>query len=197
MSPRAQINLAKILETAIDICNEEGYEQLALASVSKRLGIKTPSLYNHIQGLPDLRQKIAYYGLQMLYDSILHSVIGHIGDDAIISASEAYIVFTNKHPGLYRSISKAPEPYELQFDALSNQLVQIFIKLFGAYDLTEEESIHAVRGLRSMLHGFSSIQMDLGFRMNYSQEDSLHFALGAFLNGLRNRKSIDTMSHKQ
>lgn len=196
MSPRAQINLTKVLETAINICNEEGYEQLALSSVSTRLGIKTPSLYNHISGLSDLKQKMAYYGLQLLYDSIIHSVIGCIGDDAIISISKAYIAFVHKHPGLYRSISKAPEPYELQFNELNNQLVQILTRLFGAYDLSEEESIHAVRGLRSMLHGFASIQVDLGFRMNYSQENSLNFALRTFLNGLRNRKSFDAMGHE-
>ncbi|MDT8719221.1 TetR/AcrR family transcriptional regulator [Clostridium sp. 19966] len=196
MSPRAQINLIKILEVAIDICNEEGYEQLTLSDVSKRLGIKTPSLYNHIQGLSDLKQKMANYGMQLLYDSVIHAAVGCTGDDAIISVSKAYIEFVHKHPGLYRSISKAPDPYEPQFDSLSNQLVQIFIKLLGAYDLSKEESIHAVRGLRSMLHGFSSIEMDLGFRINYSQEDSLNFALTVFLNGLRNLKSIDDMGHK-
>lgn len=193
MSSRAQISLTKILETAIDICNEEGYEQLALSSVSKRLGIKTPSLYNHIQGLPDLKQKVAYYGLQILYDSIVHSVIGCIGDDAIISAAKAYIGFVNKNPGLYSSISKAPDPYEPQFDAVSNLLVQIFIKLFKVYDLSDEDSIHAVRGVRSMLHGFSLIQMDVGFRMDYSQEDSLNFALKTFLSGLRNKKFNDVI----
>lgn len=197
MSQRAQISLTKILEAAIDICNEEGYEQLALSDVSKRLGIKTPSLYNHIQGLSDLKQKIAYYGLQMLYDSIIHSAIGYIGDEAIISVSKAYIEFVKKYPGLYRSISKAPDPYELQFDTLSNQLVQVFIKLLGAYNLSDDESIHAVRGLRSMLHGFSSIQIDLGFRMNYSQEDSIKFALRTFLNGLRNRKPADNGEDKE
>lgn len=189
MSPRAQINLTKILEAAIDICNEEGYEQLALSSLSERLGIKTPSLYNHIEGLSDLKQKIAHYGLKTLYDSIIHSVIGCVGDDAITSASKAYIAFVNTHPGLYSSISKVPDPYELQFDALSNQLVQVFIKLFRVYNLSDEDSIHAVRGLRSMLHGFSSIQMDLGFRINYSQEDSLNFILNTFLSGLKYKKS--------
>ncbi len=190
MSSRAQINLTKILEVAIDICNKEGYEQLALSSVSKKLGIKTPSLYNHIEGLSDLKQKMAYYGLQMLYDSILHSIIGYKGDDAIIVASKAYISFVNKNPGLYCSISKVPDPYEQQFDKLSNQLVQVFLRLFCVYELSEAESIHAVRGLRSMLHGFSSIQMDLGFRLNYTQEESLDFSLITFLSGLKNNTDI-------
>ncbi len=185
MSPRAQISLAQILEAAIEICNVKGYEQLALSSISDKLGIKTPSLYNHIQGLSDLKQKMAYYGLQILYESIVHSVIGCIGDDAIISASKAYITFVNRNPGLYSSISKVPDPNELQFADLSNQLVQILVKLFKVYDLSEEDSIHAVRGLRSMLHGFSFIQMDVGFRMNYSQEDSLNFVLKTYLSGLR------------
>lgn len=189
MSPRAQISLTKILEAAIDICDEEGYEKLALSSISERLGIKTPSLYNHIQSLSDLKQKMAYSGLQIMYDSIVHSVIGCIGDDAITSASKAYIAFVSNHPGLYSAIAKVPDPYEPQFDALSNQLVKVFIKLFGVYDLSEEESIHAVRGLRSMLYGFSSIQMDFGFRLNYSQEDSLNFVIKTFLTGLRYKKS--------
>lgn len=189
MTHRTQINLAKILEVAVDICNEEGYEQLVLSSISERLGIKTPSLYNHIEGLSDLKQQIAYHGLKMLYDTIIHSVIGYIGDDAIVSASKAYIGFVNKNPGLYSAISKVPDPYESQFDVLSNQLVQVLIKLFGVYHLSDEDSIHAVRGLRSILHGFASIQMDGGFRMNYLQEDSLDFVLVTFLKGLRYKKN--------
>ncbi len=188
MAQRAQINFTKILETAIDICNEEGYEQLALSNISVRLGIKTPSLYNHIQGLSDLKQKMAYYGLKMLYDTIIHSIIGCVGDEAIYLASKGYIEFVRKNPGLYSSISKAPDPYDLEFDALSNQLVQIFIKLLGVYNLTDEDSIHAVRGLRSMLHGFAAIQMDLGFKIDYSQEDSLDFIINTYLEGLRHKK---------
>ncbi len=188
MAQRAQINFVKILETAIDICNEEGYEQLTLSCISERLGIKTPSLYNHIQGLSDLKQKMANYGLKMLYDSIIHSVIGCIGDEAITSASKVYIEFVSKNPGLYSSISKVPDPYEIEFDELSNQLVQVFIKLLGVYNLTDEESIYAVRGLRSLLHGFSAIQIDNGFRMNYSQEDSLDFIINTFMEGLKHKK---------
>lgn len=125
MSPRAQINLTKILEAAIDTCNQEGFEQLSLASISNRLGIKTPSLYNHIQGLSDLKQKMAIHGMQLLYDTVTLAAVGFAGENAIISVSKAYIEFVHKHSCLYQSISKAPNPREQEFDALSNQLVQI------------------------------------------------------------------------
>ena len=185
MTTRAQINLEKIIEVSTNICNQEGYNQLSLALVSKSLGIKTPSLYNYIENLAELRELIAIEGLKQMYDFLLHAIIGLTGEDAIMQASIAYVDFVLKAPGLYQAISSVPNPYDSKFDALSTQFVHLFLKLLDSYNLTKTDSIYAVRGLRSLLHGFASIQTDIGFRLEYSQKDSLVFMVRTYLKGLQ------------
>ena len=47
----------RIIEVAIEIINQEGFANLSLKKVSKKLKIKSPSLYNHISNLEDLKNK--------------------------------------------------------------------------------------------------------------------------------------------
>lgn len=184
MSPRAQLNTNKILDAATELCDEIGYEQLSLSALASKLGIKSPSLYNHVQGLPELKQQLAISGLEKLYDHLVVSSLGLSGKEALFAISFAYVAFVLKHPGLYKAISSPPNPYNPEFESLSNALVEMLIKMFVPFDLSSEEVIHAVRGLRSILHGFSAIQLDAGFRLNYSQQESLKFVVTRYLTGL-------------
>ncbi|MCY8160167.1 TetR family transcriptional regulator, partial [Bacillus licheniformis] len=63
MSPRIGLNKDAVLEAAAALADEEGIHEVTLASLSKRLNVKSPSLYNHIKGLNDLRKELALYGL--------------------------------------------------------------------------------------------------------------------------------------
>lgn len=189
MSPRAQLNSVKILDSAIELCDEIGYENLSLSALAFKLGIKSPSLYNHVKGLPELKQQLAITGLERLYEHLISSSIGLTGKEALLAISFAYVSFVVTHPGLYRSISSPPDPYHSEFDALSNKLVEFLIKLISPYSLSKDEVIHAVRGLRSILHGFSAIQLDDGFRLKFSQQESLNFIVTCYLTGLEGQKT--------
>ena len=48
----------RIIEVAIEIINQEGFANLSLKKVSKKLKIKSPSLYNRISNLEDLKIKL-------------------------------------------------------------------------------------------------------------------------------------------
>lgn len=50
MSPRIGLTLPKIVETAAEIADTNGIQEVTLASLAQRLGIRSPSLYNHVKG---------------------------------------------------------------------------------------------------------------------------------------------------
>lgn len=50
MSPRIGLTLLKIVETAAEIADANGIQEVTLASLAQRLGIRSPSLYNHVKG---------------------------------------------------------------------------------------------------------------------------------------------------
>ena len=73
----------RIIEVAIEIINQQGFANLSLKKVSKKLKIKSQSLYNHISNLEDLKNKISLYGWKQLEEKMLLSIVGESGYEAI------------------------------------------------------------------------------------------------------------------
>jgi AcrR family transcriptional regulator len=57
-----------VLNAAIQLLDQEGREALSLGRLAQRLGIQTPSLYNHIDGLPGLYRALAVWNARTLGD---------------------------------------------------------------------------------------------------------------------------------
>ncbi len=55
MSPRMGITQEKIIDTAAAFVDEEGFSALTIATLSKKLNIRPPSLYNHVSGLLEIQ----------------------------------------------------------------------------------------------------------------------------------------------
>ena len=63
---RQGLDAETVLQAAIEMADLQGVEQLSLAALAAKLNVKTPSLYNHIKGLPDLRKQLSKRGLILL-----------------------------------------------------------------------------------------------------------------------------------
>src|SRR2546428_295193 len=66
MSRRVGLDHATVVEAAAKLVDEEGLDQLSLGRLAERLGVRTPSLYNHVAGLPGLKHDLAIYCLRDL-----------------------------------------------------------------------------------------------------------------------------------
>src|SRR5919109_5367880 len=66
MSHRVGLDQATVVEAAARLVDEEGLEQLTLGRLAERLGVRTPSLYNHVAGLSGLKHDLALYSLRHL-----------------------------------------------------------------------------------------------------------------------------------
>ena len=86
MAIRQGLDAETVLQAAIEIADQQGVEQLSLAALAAKLNIKTPSLYNHIKGLPDLRKQLSKRGLVLVKEAMLEAVIGKAEDDALMAA---------------------------------------------------------------------------------------------------------------
>ncbi|RIX53071.1 TetR/AcrR family transcriptional regulator [Paenibacillus nanensis] len=188
MSPRAGLDLNVIIMQAAELADSEGLESVTLASLAKKLGVRSPSLYNHVEGLPALRSHLAVYGLQLLNEALSHAAGDAIGYEAVVRIASAYTGFARAHPGLYELTLRAPSLDNKEHERLADKLVNMFLNILSPYGLSEEEGIHAVRGLRSLLHGFASIEGHGGFGIPIDIDKSVAFVLHRFLAGLEKKK---------
>jgi AcrR family transcriptional regulator len=181
---RAGIKPEIVVVAAADIADRSGWDQVTLANVAGQLRIKTPSLYNHVEGLPDLRLKLALYAIRSLRDGLNDAAIGHSGKQALIEVGKAYVQFVRDHPGQYEAINRVTDPKPPEFDQTAAQILALFIRLMQPLGLPADEAVHAIRGLRSMVHGFASLESMGGFQLPEDLMESMAKAITYYFNGL-------------
>lgn len=182
--PRVGLDLKQIIETAAQIADEQGIEYVTLATIARKLHVRPPSLFNHVKGLPHIKRELSLYGVMKLHEKMDAAARGKVGEEAIFALADAYLTFTREHPGLYEYTIALPQPKDEEIEQEGNKIINLIIGALTVYQLTEENAIHAVRGLRSILHGFSSLEQKGGFGMPLKKEESLTLLLKAFLSGL-------------
>lgn len=185
MSPRTGLRISVILQAAEEIANAKGFGEVTLTSLAQKLGIRPPSLYNHIEGLNGLRKVMALDSLAQLENAMIAAITGNSGDVALTKMAKAYVEFARERPGLYEAMLYAPgaEDEELRHagDGV-NRLVTSVIQ--EAYDLDDEQAMHASRGFRSLLHGFASLEQQGSFGVPFEVNDSIQYNIKAFMAGL-------------
>lgn len=185
MSPRIGLNLSMIVQAAIQLADEQGVQAVTLSVLAQQLKVRSPSLYNHIDGLPGLRREMALAGLQQLKETIMMAAVGRAGDLAIREVFRAYLHFVRQHPGLYEATLYVPEQPDEQLEQLSQQILELVRQVLSAYHLTDAQMIHATRGLRSILHGFSSLERSKGFALKEDVDESFEWILNVYVQGLK------------
>jgi AcrR family transcriptional regulator len=178
------LDLTTVVEAAAAIADEHGIQEVTLASLAQKLGVRSPSLYNHVNGLNGLRNHLAIHGLEKLTTAINEALEGKSGEEAIHAIAEAYISFARKHPGLYELTLRSPDADDAAYVASGQVLVELIVDRLSFYKLDHDMSIHIVRGFRSLLHGFASIEQKGGFGMPQAIDDSLRIIIQTYIHGL-------------
>lgn len=187
MAGRTKLDMRIILEKAAELVDRNGLDQLSLNGLAEELNIKSPSLYNHFEGLDGLKQKLAIYGTEQLYAHLLPAVIGSQGDEAIHGLSRAYIDFAGIHPGLYEATNRIPDHSDENLQHVQKAVVELVMQVLQSYQLEEEMAIHIVRGLRSILHGFASLKSTASFQLPVDLDKSIPLAIDIFIEGIHSR----------
>jgi AcrR family transcriptional regulator len=185
VAPRQGIDPNIIIQAAIKLADEHGLEQISLAMLAAKLGIKTPSLYNHIAGLPGLRKHLTLYGIQQLKERGMQAVLGKSGDEAVIAFCLDYVAFARLHPGLYEAVVLVNQQSDPEISAASKELVTNLLRILDAYKLEEKDALHMIRAIRSMVHGFATLEANGGFALKLDRDESLLLMLQTYLAGLR------------
>jgi AcrR family transcriptional regulator len=166
---RPGVTRERVVEMAAAMVDEEGLSALSLASLSQALGVRTPSLYNHIGGLDDLRGALRLRGLEALEQRLQRATVGRARRDALVALAQAYRTFAHEHPGLYGltlgavSDASASTRDAQAAAAAAGRLVEVVVSVLQGYALKGDEALHATRALRSSLHGFVALESAGGF----------------------------------
>lgn len=187
MPSRAGLDRASVVQAAADLADAAGGE-ITLAALAAHLGVRTPSLYNHVSGQEGLRRELALLGLRELATRLTKSAVGKTADDAVLAFAHAYRRFAQDHPGVYPATLRAPDPADTELNAVSDEIIEVLFAVMASYRLSDAQAIHAIRGLRSMLHGFVTLEAAGGFGIPLDLDESFNRAIRVFIVGLRHEE---------
>jgi len=185
--PRAGLNTEAVVQAASAIANADGLEAVTLARLAARLGVRSPSLYKHVDGLDAIRRALAVKGLAEASARIQRATVGKARDEALLALAHAYWRFARDEPGLYAASLRAARPGENDVAAAGEALLGTVLSVLTGYGVKGNDALHATRGLRAIIHGFVSLDAAGGFRLKLDLEESFDRLLIAFAGDLARR----------
>ena len=178
---RAGLTAERVTVAGAELADEVGLDQVTMAQVARRLGVKDASLYAHVRGLEDLRGRIALLAADEKTVRIAEATAGRSGKDALVAFADAWREYAHRHPGRYTAtqtpIGIDPEPAAEAPGP--RRAVELTYGMLRGYGLAEPDLTDAVRLLRSTFHGFVALEAAGSFAHKRSPEDTWVRALDA------------------
>jgi AcrR family transcriptional regulator len=183
------MNLDKvtIVKAAAQQVNIEGWDQLSMGKLAASLGVKTPSLYNHIDGLPGLARELHILSTRELGECMASAAVGYSGAQAVRRVAQAYREYIKSNLGVYMNGVRSAafqNPQDEELDIYQNNIIKVGLAILSAYELDKKEALHALRGLRSLIHGFATLEAAEGFGIPVDCDESFQWMVEIFINAL-------------
>jgi AcrR family transcriptional regulator len=175
-----------VVAAAADLADEAGFHNLTMGLLADRLGVRAPSLYKHVTGLADVQHRVAVLAMNQLGDAVRDAIGGRAGHDALSAFATAFREFVTGHPGRYTATIGAEftGPDDPLLTASARVLDTIAAVLSG-YGIPADEMDHALRAMRSMFHGFATLQAANAFLWSDDHDDTFHWMIEFVDRGLR------------
>ena len=177
---RAGLDTNAVVRAAAEIIDRDGLDGLSLSALATKLGVKSPSLYAHINGLEDLRRRLGILAAEQLGDAIAPAAVGLARGDALQAVGWAYRGWVLAHPGLYAAL----EPNGPHGEPAVERVLSLVLAVLRGYGLDGDTAIHAARSLRSALHGFTALETSDGFAIPVDLDISFEWMLETLDRGL-------------
>jgi AcrR family transcriptional regulator len=182
--PRAGLDTERVVDAAARIADAEGLDAVTLARVADGLGVRPPSLYNHVDGHGGLLRALALRGVRELTAALRDAAVGRSGADALTATARAYRAYAHAHPGLYAASVAAPAPDDPEHQATARETVDVVFAVLRGWSLEGDDAVHAARAFRSAVHGFVLLEAAGGFGIPVNLDDSFDRLVATLAGGL-------------
>ena len=184
--PRVGLTGDDVVTSAAGLADEIGFHTVTMGLLADRLGVRPPSLYKHVGGLADLQHRLATLAMTELSEVIRDAAQGRAGLDALTALLTAVRAYVTAHPGRYAATVGA------EFTGPDDPLLAASVRIIGSiaavlrgYGIGEAEMDHAIRTIRSTMHGFAMLEASRGFQWQADPDESFDWMIRFIDRGLR------------
>jgi AcrR family transcriptional regulator len=182
---RAGLAPATVVAAAATLADEVGIAGLTMGLLAERVGVRTPSLYKHVDSLDALRRGISIQAKRELGDALARAAVGLSGPDAVRAFAGAYRRWVLDHPGRYAATVRAPAADDAEDLQAADEALRVLLDILAGFGLRDARAIDAARALRSSMHGFVSLESAGGFGLPGEIAGSYDFLVDVLIAGLQ------------
>jgi AcrR family transcriptional regulator len=180
LSARVGLNRRTVVEAAVEILEEgTAVDAVTLAAVAERLGVRTQSLYSHVDGLDGLRRELALHAIGALGRELSAAAMGRAGADAVEAIIRAYLGFAAAHPGLFGATLRAPGDDPDLAEAVATVTTPLNL-VFRSYGLAPDALVHWYRLVWATVCGFAMLRREGLFTRPGHPDDTIRHMVRVF-----------------
>jgi AcrR family transcriptional regulator len=180
----SRISPESITTLARTLLEEHGVEGLSMRELARRLDVRAPSLYFHVEGRDDLIRLLTTAGLRELGAMLSEADAGAVGPGPRLHAmADAYASFAFGSPQLF-SLIFGPCPEERRAEdeaaeAASEPLLAAVAELVPPGDVLD-----IAQAFWSLVHGYTTLALSDQFRMGGDPRRAIHRSVDYLLAGI-------------
>lgn len=182
---RNNISKQLIIETCAKLVNKVGLENLSLKMIAQELNIKSPSLYNHFSNLKDIKKNLMLYGWQQLEEKMIDSAVGVSKYEAIKNMCYTFYDYAINNKGIFETILWYNKYDNEEAMRVTKRLYELIFKVASTLNISEENTRHIIRTVRSFLEGFVLLVNNNSFGNPIPIKESFDVSLDIIINGIK------------
>jgi AcrR family transcriptional regulator len=180
----------EIIEAATQLIDQNGLNNFQLGDVAKKMNMKSPSLYNHFDGLKDLIRAVQIKTNEMLFEKLQLDTQGLEGKDGFRKLCFAYRDFYQEHSGIYETMTIPIDKNDKELKRVTLKPVRLLTKFLSTLNMREEFSIHMVRFVRSSIHGFVDLEEQENLVIQVDAEQSFNILVDMLIDGIWRKSEL-------
>jgi len=167
LTPRAR----EIVQAARGLLEEEGPGALSMRRLGDRIGMRAPSLYEHVRDKRTLEAALISMGFEE--QAALFARAIHRSEDPLIAVAAAYREFARRQPHLYRLMTERPLHRELLAPGVEDAAALPVLRAMGG-------DMERTRALWAFAHGMVILELNHRFPPDADLDDTWRKGLEAF-----------------
>lgn len=189
--PRTGLSKGEIIEKAAELANEKGLSYLSVTTLADYLGIKKPSLYNHMKTIEDMHRSLMIYGWRRVSEEIVKDIDSLDESVNLKEYGRRFYKFAIDNPGVFEAMLWYNKYSDDTLLSATEGLYTFFFKQTDGLGIDREIANHLLRTYRAFLEGFIMLQIHKSFGNPISMDESFEISMNVLISGIeqfRNKK---------
>ena len=182
--PRTGLSKEEIVEKAAELANEKGLSYLSVTTLSEYLGIKKPSLYNHMKTIEDMHRSLMIYGWQTVSEDVVRGIDSSDEKANLFEYGKKFYKFAMENPGVFEAMLWYNKYSDDTLLSATEGLYSFFFKQTDGLGIDREIANHLLRTYRAFLEGFIMLQIHNSFGNPISLKESFEISQNVMISGM-------------